>query len=90
MYIHAMSSFPLRQHQASTFSQVHYPDHLKLMVRLQKGLIPIPGPFSISTFSEIHLVDVGGGRSMIMVMVWDPSSWWIDGVLMLSALGGGM
>ena len=23
-----------------------------------------------------------------MVMVWDPSCWWIDGVLMLSAFGG--
>ena len=29
-------------------------------------------------------------RRCAMVMVWDPSCWWIDGVLMLSAfLGGG-
>lgn len=29
-------------------------------------------------------------RRCAMVMVWDPSCWWIDGVLMLSALGGGI
>ena len=28
-------------------------------------------------------------RRCAMVMVWDPSCWWIDGVLMLSAFFGG-
>lgn len=152
MYTHAMSAFPLRQHQGSTFSQAQtIPSSWFRYKRIDSYPRPV---FCFHFFKKIHYacwwrsIDDNGrmvifhqfpqtwilffqtvsrclqvfwaptlfvssrasqrwpwkklllprcvdpsawektSRRCAMVILWDPSCWWIDGILMLSALGG--